>query len=281
MKNRVIIGLAITILCICFLTIIRDIYKSESIFISDFFLGAIKHDKEAWFTKTNAIGHAGGIYMGKGHTNSKEAIDLYLHRTVDEEVRVLELDFLFTSDNKLICAHLFENYKLNKNVTHDEFMKQNKLFTPIDFNDVIVYMLKNPNLYIMVDSKVENYDNRSMIDVAKYIIDNSPNSIKDRFIFQLYEPEQKLDMLKIYKFKDENLVYSLYKRYRLIGEVLDDCYKYNYNIILYAYGYFTDSEVDRLTNDGIKSCVFTINNSDDKNYIKKAWNGIVITDYLF
>ncbi len=238
MKNKIIIGLSIFIIVFSFLTLVRDTFVNGEVFISDYFMGSIKHDKDAWFDKTNAIGHAGGIYMGKGHTNSKEAVDLFLHRTIDEEIRVLELDFLFTSDEKLVCAHLFSNYGFNNKVTYDEFMEQRVLFTPLDFNDVIIYMIKNPNLYIMVDSKVENYDvDKSIVDVAEYIIKNSPNSIKDRFIFQLYEPEQKEEMLKLYNFKNENLVYSVYKIYRTMNDVISDCDKYNFNIVLYGTGF--------------------------------------------
>ena len=283
MKNKIIIGIGLIFILLPVIFISKDIIDSGNIFILDYFYGSLKYDKEAWFTKTDFIAHAGGIYMGKDHTNSKEALELFLYRTEDLDTRVVELDFLFTSDDKLVAAHTFYNYGYNSKISYDEFMNSRVLFTPMDFTDVILYMLKNPNLYVMVDTKVENYDNRSIIDVAKYIMANSPQSIKDRFIFQLYKPEQKEEMLKIYDFKNENLVYSLYKleEYQYIDDILKDCYEYKFNVILFGDGYFFPEDLDRLAKDGIATCTFTINDYDRKQEIIKRKNSLIITDYLF
>ena len=281
-NNKIAITCSIVIIITLIFYTFLNIYEVSGTVLPNSVIGLFKRNKDVpWYTRTKTIGHAGGIYLGRDHTNSKEAVDLFLYRTVSKDIRVLELDFLFTKDGNLVCAHQWHNYGYHRPVTHKEFMSQRKLFTPLDMNDVFKYMLTNENLYIMVDTKEESYGNFTTLDVASFLINSAPKTVRDRFIFQIYYPEQKEEMMKIYKFKNENLVYSIYQTGPSFNEVLKDIKKYDYDVVLFGNGYFNEKELNVLEKEGIVTNIFTINDGDIRDNIYSHENSIIITDYLY
>ena len=157
MKKRILIcGILIVLVSIIYVAIDLQPYKDE--FFDESKLPNIVRKEDAWYSKTDMIAHAGGTFNKMDHTNSKEAVDNYLMSTVDDEIRVIELDFDYTSDDKLVCSHLYSDKGFKEVPTYEEYMSYNKDgYTTMDINDVIKYMEDNKNLYIMVDTKVENH----------------------------------------------------------------------------------------------------------------------------
>ena len=108
MKKRILIcSIAIVLVSIIYVLIDLQPYKDE--FFDESKLPNIIRNENAWYSKTNIIAHAGGAYDKKDHTNSKEALENFLMSTVDEEIRVVELDFDYTSDERLVCSHLYSD----------------------------------------------------------------------------------------------------------------------------------------------------------------------------
>jgi hypothetical protein len=142
-------------------------------------------------------------------------------------------------------------------------------------------MEQNNNLYIMVDTKVEQHTDKSIVDIAQYMINNIPAYYIDRLIFQLYYPKQKDQMMKLYNFKEENLVLSLYKGYPMINETLKDAYKYNFSVILFNKRFFTDDEVERLVNKNFITVVYTVNKQSEKDKLINKGISTFITDNLY
>ncbi len=281
MKKRVIIC-AIAIILVSIVYVIVDLRPYRDEYFDETKLPNIVRKEDAWYSKTNMIAHAGGIYNGLDHTNSKEAVDNYLMSTVDDEIRVIELDFDYTSDNKLVCSHLYRDKGFDYIPSYDEYMNYNiDGYTTIDFNDVINYMEQNNNLYIMVDTKVEQHTDKTIVDIAQYMINNIPKDYIDRLIFQLYYPKQKDQMMKLYNFKEENLVLSLYKGYPMINETLRDAYKYNFSVILFNKRFFTDDEVKRLVNKNFITVVYTVNKQSEKDKLINKGISTFITDNLY
>jgi glycerophosphoryl diester phosphodiesterase len=232
--------------------------------------------------KTDIIAHAGGNYFGLDHTNSKEALEDFINKTSDHEVRVAELDFDFTSDDVLVCSHLYTDKGLDHIPTYEEYMNYSEIgFTTMDLSDVLYYMSQNKNLYIMVDTKVENHTNKSVVDIARYITEHVPKEYVDRFIYQLYRPAQKEEMLSFYKFKDENLVLSIYKNRPGINQTLREAYEYNYSVILFNKKYFNDEDLKRITDKNFVTIVYTVNSDTQKEELKNKGISIVITDNLY
>jgi len=262
----------------CFIDLLpyMDFYFDEKL------LKNIFRDKNAWYMKTDIIAHAGGNYYGLDHTNSKEAVEDFINKTSNNEIMVIELDFDLTIDEKLVCSHLYSDKGFRYIPTYEEYMSYNEVgYTPIDLNDVMYYMSKYKNLYIMVDTKVENHSDKSIVDIAKYINRSVPKEYVDRFIYQIYIPSQKEEMLKFYKFKDENLVLSIYKNRPGINQTLREAYEYNFNIILFSKNFFNDNELKRIINKNFVTIVYTVNDDNQKRILNDKGIDIFITDNLY
>ena len=281
MKKRILIcGILIVLVSIIYVAIDLQPYKDE--FFDESKLPNIVRKEDAWYSKTDMIAHAGGTFNKMDHTNSKEAVDNYLMSTVDDEIRVIELDFDYTSDDKLVCSHLYSDKGFKEVPTYEEYMSYNKDgYTTMDINDVIKYMEDNKNLYIMVDTKVENHTDKTIVDIAKDMINNMNDELINRLIFQLYIPNQKKEMIKLYNFKEENLVLSLYKGYPMVNETLKEAYEYNFSVILFNKRFFKDDELQRLVNKNFVTVVYTVNKQTDKDNLINKGVSIFITDNLY
>jgi len=281
MDKRLKIGFIIAIILFVIMCIV-DLMPYMDFYFNEKLLANIVRNKNAWYMKTDIIAHAGGNYYGLDHTNSKESLEDFINKTSNHEIRVVELDFDFTSDNKLVCSHLYSDKGYTYVPTYEEYMSYNEIgFTTMDLNDVLYYMSQNKNLYIMVDTKVENHTNMSVVDIARYINSHVPKEYVDRFIYQLYKPSQKEEMLSFYKFKDENLALSIYKNRPGINQTLREAYEYNYSIILFNKKYFDDEELKRIVNKNFVTIVYTVNSDTQKEELKNKGISIVITDNLY
>ena len=64
--------------------------------------------------------------------------------------------------------------------------KINNIYTPMDLKDLLEYMKKYNDLYIVIDTKEDLYDNnKTIFDVYKRIVDEVilyDNKLLDRFI---------------------------------------------------------------------------------------------------
>ena len=136
-------------------------------------------------------------------------------------------------------------------------------------------------LYIMVDTKVEQHTDKTIVDIASEMINKIPDEYKDRLIFQLYYPKQKEQMMKIYNFKEENLVLSLYKGYPLINDALKDAYDYHFSVILFNKKFFNDDELQRLINKNFVLVVYTVNKQNEKDKLLDKGITVTITDNLY
>ena len=281
MDKRLKIG-GIIAICLFIVMCIVDLMPYMDFYFNEKILANIIRNKDAWYMKTDVIAHAGGNYFGLDHTNSKEALESFIYKTYDKEIRVVELDFDFTSDDKLVCSHLYTDKGYTYVPTYEEYMSYNEIgFTTMDLNDVLYYMSQNKNLYIMVDTKVENHTQMTILDIAKYINSHVPKEYVDRFIYQLYNPSQKEEMLSFYKFKDENLVLSIYKSRPGINNTLREAYEYNFTTILFNKNYFEDEELKRLVDKNFVTIVYTVNSDAQKEVLKNKGISIVITDNLY
>ena len=117
--------------------------------------------------KVKFIGH--GIYGidNISYTNSFESLEL----AIKNEIKVVEVDFLFTSDGELVLNHLWNN---NIDVSYNDFMnsKINNIYTPMDLKELLNYMKRYNDLYVVIDTKEYLYDNnKTIFDVYKKIVD--------------------------------------------------------------------------------------------------------------
>ena len=141
------------------------------------------------------------------YTNSKEA----LINSYSFGNRIFEVDFCFTSDNALVCAHNGNSWvagiETEGILSEKDFLNQKiyGYFTPMSLDDLAEFMIENEEMYVVTDIKSivpnANYNG------CKYIKDNYPQ-LQDRFIIQIYHIDE-YEPIKKEGFN--NIIFTLYE----------------------------------------------------------------------
>ncbi len=131
----------------------------------------------------------------------------------------VEVDFLWTADGELVCAHNGKStwaygYDFKEAPTRDEFLNQKYMgkFTSMDVEFLASFMRQNPDLTVVTDIK----DN--ILDGCAYIARKYPD-LKDRFIIQIYHNSE---YTPISDMGFNNIIYTLYnaEQYEITPETL-------------------------------------------------------------
>ena len=131
------------------------------------------------------VAHAGGTVSGYVYSNALEA----LQNSVSHGYRYIELDFMPTSDGRIVLTHVWNNmpYRVpgapDHIVTHAEFMALRLFnrYTPMDLEMLITFLAEHPDIRIITDTK-DGYDAYAALYV---IVEQFPDYIP-RFIPQAY-----------------------------------------------------------------------------------------------
>lgn len=165
------------------------------------------NDARAVLETNRAIVHgAGFIEDDQGnlydYTNSLEA----LTNSYNMGNRIVELDFLWTVDAKMVCAHESETFargiESEGPLTEEEFLatKSYGSFTTMNIAMLADFMREHPDLYVVTDFK---YD---LPESCEYISQVYPD-LRERFIVQMYHYGQ-YDFIKGLGFN--NIILTLY-----------------------------------------------------------------------
>lgn len=129
--------------------------------------------------------HAGGVTPeGRVGTNSREALDCSYARGG----RVMELDFNWTNDGKLVCVHDWDAYytALDRDgVSSQDFEAARAStygFTSMTLDSLIPWLAEHPGAVIVTDLKERS------LEGAALIARDYPDQL-DRFWFQIYHLE--------------------------------------------------------------------------------------------
>jgi glycerophosphoryl diester phosphodiesterase len=230
-----------------------------------------------WYETSRLIYHAGGEIKGISYTNSKEAVE----KTLIDGNRLLEIDFLFTSDGHLVCLHEWQNLQgLSRPCTLDKFlsMQINYQFTTITAADIISYMRDYPDMFLIIDTK----ETDALGVVAELLrLCDEDSTVADRFVIQLYDAGIKAQCLELYPFGDDNFLFTAYKfgPYRYT-DILNLCLEENICIVTVPYGSFDAATVQRFTAAGCLVFEHTVNyTSMTENGLKRGVYGFY-TDSL-
>jgi glycerophosphoryl diester phosphodiesterase len=159
---------------------------------------------------TQFIAHAMGSINGETYSNSLEAFK----RSYAMGVKVFEVDFTFTKDQKLVGIHdapsaesiglpgALSDYTL-------EEMRRCKVrgeYTLLDLRDVIELMVEYPDMYLVTDFKDDFTSSlRQLVDAASEV----DAAVLERMIPQIYAREQLAELNKFYPF--QNVIFKLYR----------------------------------------------------------------------
>lgn len=160
--------------------------------------------------------HAGGFIENENdgetlsYTNSLEA----LQNCYDHGNRICELDFMTTSDGKVVCAHNGDEEdswahgikvagRANEPLGFYEFMgaKFEGALTTMSLDDLAAFIRDHRDLYIVTDVKDDN------IGVCGIIGSEYPD-LKNNFIVQIYHPDE---YKRIRELGFNYVIYTLYR----------------------------------------------------------------------
>ncbi len=138
-------------------------------------------------SKEKTIVHAAGEIEGRDgtrytYTNSIDALNNF----VKNGNMISEIDFIWTSDDKLVCAHDGDGFASGVDtggmpVTEQEFLTKKVFgeFATMGVDDLANFLRDNENIYIVTDIKDDN------ILGCKYLAEHCPDLL-DRFFIQIY-----------------------------------------------------------------------------------------------
>lgn len=224
---------------------------------------AIEHVEGAWYEKAPLFYHAGGDVGGLDYTNSIEAME----ETLAEGHRFVEIDFLYTADGELACAHFWDSlWEEDQKIPTLEEFKDLKIFgkyTSMNAYQLVDYMKEYPDLRIVIDTKEENYEDvvRDLVEIASF----NPN-ITERFIIQLYDAGTKAVLQEIYPFKDENFLFTAYKfGPQLTNKIMNLCYEENIVVVAIASGEWEQETIEMFREKGFIIYEYTVNRPNRAN----------------
>lgn len=233
------------------------------------------------------IGHAmGGLKDGK-YSNSLEAFET----NYKKGVRVFEADFSVTSDNVLILRHDWTKKRGQEGLlkyegyipTYEEFMNTPLYgkYTPLSCKDIFRLMLEYDDIYIVTDTKDEDYETveRDFQLIVQDAEEMNATSCLDRFIVQIYNDEMYDAVNSVHPF--QNWIYTVYKRGTDNFEQLCQfCVERNIQVITMNQKKYTQEFQSMVDQYELQLYLHTVNDRKDaREFYKKGVDGFY-TDQL-
>ncbi|MDY5437115.1 glycerophosphodiester phosphodiesterase family protein [Peptostreptococcus porci] len=242
----------------------------------------------SWVKENRYIAHAMGGIDGNTYTNSKEAME----KSYERGLRVLETDISLSSDDKLVLIHSFEKDGLaqlglpvswaSKPPTEKEFLERKILgrYTTMKFSDVVAFMKKHKDVYIVIDLK--NNDIKDVEKCYKKIVEiakKEDQSVLKRIIPQIYYEQMYRPLMNIYDFK--SIIFTTYRIEELeVNKIVDFSYEHGIKIVAVNKFKFSKDLTDKLVDRGIGLYMFTYNDESVVNSLRNLYVSGFYTDFL-
>ena len=226
------------------------------------------------------IGHALYGINNESYGNCLECLE----EGYKKGIRLIEADFLFTSDNDLVLNRRWKN----KIMTSDKFLKTKafKKYTSLNISMLLEKMMEYKDIYVIIDTKEDEYG-KSVYSVYERIIEEAgkvDDSLPERFIPQYYNYEMFYKLKNIYDFKYDMV--TLYKWPNInYTEIINFCINENIEAITipiwtYNDNIFTKENWQSLRDSNIKVYVHTINDPEEYDLLKISGVDGIYTDFL-
>lgn len=246
---------------------IKKIFRTTAISLAAMCImctSAFAHD--AYIDNMNYVIHAGGEVDGVSGTNSLEALkNSFLYG-----YRFMEMDFNFTSDEKLVCIHDWDldycltNKGVGEAMSYNDFVnaKVEGKYTTVTADSLAKWLSGKTNTYIITDIKEDN------IKGLKYLSDNYC-WICDKIIPQIYN-ENEYEQVK--KLGFNNIIYTVYKLNFKdktdTDEIVRFAKKHDLAAIVFPDELATSDYVAKLKKSGTKLLVHTVNDEAELERLK-------------
>ena len=237
----------------------------------------IAHDGSAWYHSAPLIYHAGGGIDGLTYSNSREALE----HTLSLGNRFVEVDFLFTSDNTLVCAHDWHDISDSRLAMTAEEFRELKIYgkyTSMTAAELMEFTREYADLYIVIDTKEEN-----MVSVVLELIRlaGEDPDLCSRFIIQLYDSGIRQQIMDHYAFEDTNFLFTAYKfGTENPAQIMKLCYQENVPVITVEYGKWNAETIQKFAEKGFVIFEHTVNRPDEaRESLARGIRGLY-TDFL-
>lgn len=245
-------------------------------------------NKDLWYKDTTFIGHALYGIDNNDYTNSYEALE----EGYQKGIRVMEADFLLTTDNKVILLHTWEeDSTFQKRSTYEQFMntKIKNQYSPLDLETLLEIMKKYKDLYIIIDTKEgKEDDDYQMANIYSQIVERCKKydpKLLDRFIVQIYDFQDYKMIKKIYNFS--SYIFTTYKMGKLSFQMITYfCLLNNIETIAVPIEYIKndimkEEDITFIKKKNIKIYIYTINDLNTFQELQELGVDGVYTDYLY
>lgn len=246
-------------------------------------------DKNAWW-EIPVVAHAGGAIDGNAATDSLEALEA----SAERGIRMIEVDFSVTSDQELVLLHGWDEDSLDRlglsdtisgPVTKEEFLKLKLCgqYTTMSMEDLVDWLEINPDIYIVLDVKVDNDDDK-IRRVLQYLVDacgRDPERI-GQFVIQLYYDEMYEVAKEVYDFP--NILYATYKTQsddpKYWQEIASFCKKRKIKAVTLPMDRMEPEVVKILKENDLIVYTYTVNTAEDMQAMLEAGADGICSDVL-
>jgi len=224
------------------------------------------------------IAHAGGGLARMTYTNSYQALNFNLERGFI----YFEIDFTFTSDDRLVCLHDwganfrrtfgFETKRMLSLEEFENLVEENTKFTNCTLDGLAVWMENNPAAHIVTDVRGDN------LKALKRMHDVLPNW-QNRVIPQIYNPK---NFAAVRDMDFQQIIWTLYQ-YRGNGfDVIQWVEKWEAAVAVTMPKEWAASALPRaLHARGIPTYVHTVNKREEmEKFVTKFGVTEIYTDHL-
>lgn len=238
------------------------------------------------FTAYRLIAHAMGSIRDQPYTNAYEA----MIANYEKGTRVFEIDFMLTSDRKVVARHewtanmsklLGQDEELPEEkqagpLTHEEFMNTPILgmYQPMDADGIMDVLAEYPDMYIVTDTKEQqDEDIRQVLTALVDAAQERDPALLDRVVVQIYNEAMLESVKQIHDFS--SIIYTLYATQDTEAQVVDFVQDHDIAAVTMPEYKVNRDFVARLKRAGAVTYVHTINETEQvANYEKWGVYGV-------
>ena len=234
---------------------------------------------QADWSNVTIIAHACGGIDSNSYTNSAEALD----NCISSGCEAVEIDFRFTSDSVLVCAHDWKNHHFDAPPTLNDFKKRKikGKYTPMTAKEALAKLASTP-IYLVIDTK-EN-DVTSVYKEIEQIVSSldSATGYKKMLVPQVYSKENFTAIQKISEY--QNWIFTVYKLHpRTDGEfedIANFCKKNGIGTVTMPKTKVNEKRIRMFDDKGIRVATHTVNGEWHMEILKQMGVGVFYTDFL-
>lgn len=226
----------------------------------------------------SVIRHACGGIDGMAYTNSKEALE----QSILSGCGAVEIDFRFSSDGVLVCAHDWDDIGLKKAPKAKAFKnhKINGIYTTMTA-ETALKKLAGTKIFLIVDTKEK--DTASVYKEIDRILSSikGGTKYKKKVVPQIYSQDEYDILNEIYSYK--RWILTLYKlkpgsaaEYKELAEF---CKEKGIRTVTIPKNKVTAKRVSYFTDKGIRVATHTVNGEEEWSRLEGLGVAVFYTDF--